>query len=143
MDLSIDYSFLAQIVLFAILWFGLKKLVFDPVLAVLDERRKRTVSAQAEAQRLVSAAEDARAEYDRSLQARRLQLAQETGAARNAAQRESQRALATARAAAQDEISKLRAQVSAQVDEARQSLAAQADAIAGQMLDRVARGRQA
>jgi F-type H+-transporting ATPase subunit b len=140
MDLSIDFSFLAQIVLFAILWFGLKKLVFDPVLVVLDERKKRTVSAQAEAERLVSAAEDARSEYDRSLHEMRLQLAQETGAARNAAQAESQRALAAARTAAQDEISKLRAQVAAQVDEARQGLAAQAEAVAVQMLDRVARG---
>jgi hypothetical protein len=34
----------------------------------------------------------------------------------------------------------LRAQVAAQVDEARQGLAAQAEAVAVQMLDRVARG---
>lgn len=140
MDLSIDFSFLAQIVLFAVLWFGLKQLVFDPVLAVLDERRQRTVAAQAEAERLVSAAEGARADYDRALQEMRVELAQESSAARNAAQEESQRALASARAVAQEEISLLRAQVSAQVDAARHGLAAQAEAIAGQMLDRVARG---
>jgi F-type H+-transporting ATPase subunit b len=143
MDLSIDLSFLAQLVLFCLLWFGLKRLVFDPVLEVLDERKRRTVAAQAEAERLVSAAELARAEYDRSLHEMRLEMAQETSAARNAAQEESQRALAKARAAAQDEISQLRSQVSAQVDEARRGLVAQAEAIAGQMLDRVARGGHA
>jgi F-type H+-transporting ATPase subunit b len=143
MDLSIDLSFLVQLILFGILWFGLKKLVFDPVLDVLDERRKRTVAAQEEAERLIRAAETARAEYEQSLHTKRIEMAQETSAARTAALEESQRALANARAAAQEEISRLRALVNAQVEDARRGLATQADAIAAQMLDQVARGGHA
>lgn len=138
MDLSLDSSFLIQIVLFVILWFGLKRLLFDPVFDVLDERRTRTVAAQEEAESLIAAAENARAEYEESLHRKRVEMAHETSAARTAAQEESQRALADARAAAQEEISRLREQVNAQVEQARRGLSAQAEAIAAQMLDRVA-----
>jgi len=138
MDLSIDISFLVQLILFAVLWFGLKRLVFDPVFEVLDERRARTVAAQEEAERLIATAENARVEYEQTLHRKRVEMAQETSAARTAAQEESQRALADARAGAQEEISQLRAKVSAQVEEARHGLAAQAEAIAAEMLDRVA-----
>lgn len=137
MDLTPNYSFFIQIITFVVLWQGLKRLVFDPFLEVLDARDRRTVAAQADAERLLAAAEKTRQDYELSLQKMRLQMAQDAARARNAAQEEGQRALAAARAAANQEMMRLRAQVSSQVEAARSALSAQAATIAEQMIERV------
>ena len=137
MDLTPNSSFFIQIITFVILWQGLKRLVFDPFLAVLDARSARTVAAEADAERLRADVERSRADYEASLQKMRVTMAQESSAARNAAQEEGQRALATARAQANDEMSRLRSQVAAQISSARSTLGAQARSIAEEMLGRV------
>ena len=140
MDLTPNYSFFIQIITFVILWQGLKRLVFDPYLQLLDQRDRRTVTAQAEAEKLVAEAEKVRLDYEQSLQKMRVQMAQEAAAARNVAQEEGQRALAAARTSANEEMLRMRAQVAAQVEAARQSLSAQAASIAEEMLQRVTGG---
>lgn len=140
MDLTPNYSFFIQIITFIILWQGLKRLVFEPFLKVLDARDTRTVAAQADAVRLIAEAEKARQDYELSLHRMRVEMAREAAAARNAAQEEGQRALAAARASANEEMMRMRAQVSAQVEAARQTLSAQAASLAEQMLQRVIGG---
>ena len=140
MDLSPNYSFFIQIITFVILWQGLKRLVFDPFLKVLDARDERTVAAQADAERLLADVERARGEYEQSLHQMRVEMAQEASAARNAAQEEGQRALAAARASANEEMLRMREQVAAQIAAARTSLSAQAQSIAQEMLARVMEG---
>lgn len=137
MDLTPNYSFFIQIITFVILWQGLKRLVFDPFLALLDARNARTVAAQADAERLLVDVERSRADYEASLQQMRVAMAQESSAARNAAQEEGQRALGAARAQANEEMARLRSEVAAQVSAARSTLAAQALSIAEEMLARV------
>jgi F0F1-type ATP synthase membrane subunit b/b' len=44
-----DITFVIQIISFFVLWFGLKRLLFDPVLQVVDERKARTVGVREEA----------------------------------------------------------------------------------------------
>jgi F-type H+-transporting ATPase subunit b len=140
MDLTPNYSFFVQIITFVVLWQGLKRLVFDPFLRVLDARQERTVAAQADAERLLAEAEKARDEYGQKLRKMRAEMAAEATAARSAAQEEGQRALASARAAANEEMVRMRAQVAAQIQAARANLAAQADSIAQEMLGRVMGG---
>jgi F-type H+-transporting ATPase subunit b len=143
LDLTPNYSFFIQLITFVVLWQGLKRLVFEPFLRVLDEREKRTVAAKAEAERLLVEVERTRSEYEQSLHRLRVEMAQEAASARNAAQEEGQRALAAARAAANEEMMRMRTQVAAQVDAARSSLATQAEAIAQEMLARVVNGKAA
>src|SRR5262249_23708046 len=95
------------------------------------------VAAQADAERLLADVERKRVEYDESLQKMRATMAQEAAAARNAAQEEGQRALATARAEANAEMGRLRADVAAQIAAARSTVAGAARSIAEEMLARV------
>ncbi len=139
MDLTLDYSFAIQLATFIILWIGLKRLLFDPVLQVLDERAKRTVAAQAEAERMIASADAAREAYERSIHELRVEMAHEAATARAAAQDEYQRTLAEARAAATEELVAMRAAVAAQVETARRQLAEHADTVAAEMLERVTR----
>ena len=137
MDLTLNYSFAIQIATFIVLFIGLKRLLFDPVLQVLEARERRTTTAQAEAAQMIASAEATRQAYKQAVHDLRVEIAQEAAVARAAAQAQYQRALGEARAAATEEMVAMRAAVAAQVEAARRSLAAQADAVATEMLDRV------
>lgn len=140
MQLVPDYTLVIQIIAFVVLWVGLKRLVFEPMMDALDARNDRTVAVRAEAERLLAAAQEAQHDYEKSLHDLRVRMAQEAARARSAAQEEGARALAEAREAANEELRKMRAQVAAQIEDARRSLTAQADEIAREMLGRVTAG---
>src|SRR5574340_1088594 len=77
-----NITFAIQIAAFFILWWGLKRLLFDPVMHVLEAREARTTGLRAEAAGLRTAAERAASEYDRRMHDIRLQLATEAEEAR-------------------------------------------------------------
>jgi F0F1-type ATP synthase membrane subunit b/b' len=140
MQLTPDFSIFIQIAIFVVVWLGLKQLAFAPVQRVLAERDRRTVQAQHEAEAMIASAHADRARYDDAVHARRLAMAQEAEAARRTAIEESNTAIAAARAAIAQELAAQRAAVAAQLERARRALGAEADAIAAEMLQRVAGG---
>ena len=133
-----DITFVVQIISFAVLWFGLKRLLFDPMLQLLEERDRRTTGAREEAQRLSSTAELAAADYDRRVHDMRQTLLTEADAARSVMLNEEQRVLSEARAEAGTRLSQLRASLSRQAEGARPALTAEARQLASRMLERVA-----
>ena len=137
MQLQPDYSLFVQIVFFIVLWVGLKRLLFEPVLQILDARRERTVGALKRAAEVRLSAEAAREDCGRAVYEARQRLAREAEEARKTAQDEHGKVLASARAEAAAEIARFRASLAGQVDQARAALGVEAQAIAGQMLDRV------
>jgi hypothetical protein len=70
-----DISFVVQIVSFLVLWFGLKRLLFDPALHVLEERERRTVGARDAADGLRKAAEGSAADNEQRMKAIRVKFA--------------------------------------------------------------------
>jgi hypothetical protein len=70
-------------------------------------------------------------------------MAQEAGAARNAAQEEANRALTESREAANEDLRRMRADVQGQIETARRTLAAQADLLADEMVNTVTKGARA
>ena len=142
MNLIPDISLLYQVAIFVVVFFGLRKLMFQPMQRVLDERDRRTVHAQHEAEELIKAAHADRARYDEAVRERRQEMAREAEAARHAAIEESNRQIAEARAAIGRELAAHRAAIAAQVEQARRALAAEAESIAAEMLERVTQGRR-
>jgi len=133
-----DHTFLLQILLFAVLWFGLKRLLFDPMVRLLEERERRTTGARQEAQRITATAEDSGAEYERRLQEIRHALMGETTAAHDATLREEQRILNEARDHAGTQLTQLRDNLNRLAEAARPVLGAEADQLAGRMVERIA-----
>lgn len=140
MNLTPDISLLYQVAVFLVVLFGLRKLLFQPVQRVLEERDRRTVQGQHEAEELIKAAQADRARYEEAVRERRLEMAREAEAARHGAIEESNRQIAEARAAISREMAAHRAAVAAQVEQARRALATQAETIAAEMLERVTQG---
>jgi F-type H+-transporting ATPase subunit b len=132
-----DFSFVIQVISFLLLWWALKRLTFDPVLHVLEEREARTRGGLAEAERTRAEAEAAAEQYESSLREVRHAVLQQTDAARKAAEEEQRRRLDAARAEADAELSRLRSDIAAQVEQAKATLAREAHAIGTLMAERV------
>jgi F-type H+-transporting ATPase subunit b len=132
-----DFSFAIQIISFFVLWFGLKRLLFDPVLSVLEERESRTSGARREAAQIAAAAETSAAEYERRMHEVRLALASEADATRNAIQVEERRVLSDAREQANSQLAQLRERLAAQAQSARPAIASEARDLAVRILEGV------
>jgi F-type H+-transporting ATPase subunit b len=132
-----DFTFVIQLVSFFILWLGLKRLLFDPMLQVLEQRESRTSGARQAATEMNAAAQVSETEYDQRMHDVRVALAGEATAARNASQAEEQRVLSETRAQANTQLSQLRDSLRRQADEARAALTAEARDLASRIMERV------
>ena len=132
-----DFSFVIQIVSFFILWMGLKRLLFDPVLRVLEERESRTAGARKAAAEMTLAAELSAADYQRRMDAVRVTLSVEAQGARAATESEERKVLSAARDQASKQLAQLRDNLGQQTQAARSTLGTEARDLATQMLDRI------
>lgn len=133
-----DHTFLIQIVLFFVLWIGLKKLLFDPVMALLEAREARTTGAKAAAAQTRSATEMSAAEYEHKMQEARQQASRDAAVVRTATAAEEQRLLETAREEATRHLAVLRENLARQADAARPALDGEVQQLATRMVERIA-----
>jgi len=132
-----DFSFVIQIASFLVLWFGLKRLLFDPALHVLEERERRTVGERHAADGLRKAAELSAEDYERRMHEIRVKLAGDAEGSRTAIQTEERKIVSDAREQASAQLMQLREGLGRQASDARPALASEARTLAGQMLERV------
>ncbi len=135
--IQLDISFLFQIILFVLLWAGLKRLLFDPVVRVLDTREARTSGLSREAAALKAAADHGAAEYERRMQQARQELAAEIETLRIASEREERQVIAEAHHQASTRLLQLRETLAREAESARVPLGAEARALSLSMLERV------
>ncbi|HEX7407243.1 MAG TPA: ATP synthase F0 subunit B [Candidatus Binatia bacterium] len=136
MEFQLD-SFLIQIASFVILWLGLKRLLFDPALQVLEAREARTSGLAREAAEMKSAADRSAAEYEARMREIRHQLAVEAEAARVVTRTQERQVISVARDQVSHQLMQLRDTLSRQAEEARPALAAEARDLSARMLERV------
>jgi len=132
-----DISFIYQIVSFVILFAGLKHLIFDPTVRVIEERERRTAGAKHAAADLRGESDQKALEHEAKLQEVRLELTASTDSARAATEAEERRIVAEARTATTAELTELRERLTRQAEEARQTLSGEARHLAAQMFERV------
>jgi len=131
-----DISFVFQIVLFIVLWVGLKRLLFDPVLHVLETRDARTSGLNREATAMKASAEQSAAEYERRMAAARLQISAQAEAQRAAAHTEERQLTAAARQEASSRLMQLRETLAGEAEAARGAIAAEARDLSVRMFER-------
>ena len=132
-----DSSFLIQIALFFLLWLGLKRLLFDPVMRVLEARDARTTGMLRDAADLKSGAEHSAAEYDRRMRDIYQQLAAEAERARVAAETEERDLIGHAREQASTQLQQARESLGLQAASAHALLASEAQELSARMIERV------
>ena len=132
-----DITFVIQIVSFFVLWFGLKRLLFDPVVQVIDARQARTVGVREEAAQLRASAAQTEAEFDNQMSAVREELGTQADGASHATDNEERQILAAARDQAAARLKEQRDQVRAQAEAASAELTGESAALAGLIVRKV------
>jgi len=132
-----DISFVVQIISFLVLWFGLKRLLFDPAMHVLEERERRTTGERHTADNLRKDADAAGADYERRMREMRVTLAAEAEATFKAIESEERAIVSDARTEAGTQLMQLRERLTRQANDARPALATEAQALSATMLERV------
>jgi F-type H+-transporting ATPase subunit b len=127
--------------LFVALYLFLKKVLFEPMERVLEERRKRTEGTVEDSQAILAQIEEKLRGYDRSVNEARAVIFQEQEANRKRLATEQAAMLEVARTKASERVAAARAELSAEVASSKQTLAAEADRIASEIANVVLTGR--
>jgi F-type H+-transporting ATPase subunit b len=137
-----DLSVLWVIFFVLLLTTLLDRLLFRPVLRVMEERARATRSARELAERSANEARLASAEFDRKTTEARAELYRQMDEMRRAATSERAEILSRTRAEAESEIAAASAKLAAEADEARRRLDADAEALGAAVAERIL-GRRA
>jgi F-type H+-transporting ATPase subunit b len=118
------WTIVYQAILFVALYLILKQLVFDPFLANLDARHRRTRGALEEAAKLREEVAELQADYERQMNAIRREAAAAAEEIRRQAEKEEQQIVEAARHEAARSMAQAREAIAAQTQATRAALAA-------------------
>ncbi|MBW2241013.1 MAG: ATP synthase F0 subunit B [Deltaproteobacteria bacterium] len=128
---------LILLALFGVLIFPSNKLVFEPLIEVLDERGRRIQGARDRAQEIESEADRVFGEYEVAITAARKLAEQDRRGRMEDARREQSRVTAEARGDAEAEMQRARAGVAEALGQAREELRSQSEGLAREVAGRV------
>ncbi len=135
-----DWTFVFQIILFLVLWTFLRRLLFEPNLAVLKNREERNAGALKEASRVKAEAEAMDEQYRTRLTGIRAGAMQQVDTVYREAEEQARVLIESARADAASTMAGLRETLAQELAQARQSLTASVPAfsreIAAKLLGR-------
>lgn len=135
--ISLDYTFVVQVVAFLFLWFILAQLLFKPFLGLIEERERRTEGVKAEAASLGEEGERLRAEYENAIARARDEGNAVKEAVLNEARQKRERLLAQAREESLRHLETIREEIGKELDRGRRAAAREAEAIAREMAEKI------
>jgi F0F1-type ATP synthase membrane subunit b/b' len=131
------------ILFFILLTLYLKKVFFQPMAKLLEERRKQTEGVRELAQRAFEAADKKKSEFERALDLARAEINQENEALRRQWAEEQAQVIARVRAEAGEQIEAAKRQIVSEVETAKGELDAVAERLSGQIVESLSRRRAA
>ena len=131
--IDFDRTFLAQMIIFAVLIVLLDPLLFTPVLRVFQERERRTEGARDDARQMQEEAGELLQEYERALGRVRQAASEERERIRTETRRLEAEILEEATVAAAATVREGRRKIAAELDGMRKDLDAQAASVAREM----------
>lgn len=136
-SIDFDKTFVLQMIIFAGLILALKPLLFDPVLAVFEEREKRTDGAKAEARSMQEEAGELLRRYEKELEKVSQVAAQERDRARSETSKLEAEILGEARKVAARIVEEGRKKLESEISSARFDLGRQSEQVAREIAQRV------
>ena len=135
--ISLDISILYQVVLFVFLLLVLNKVLFQPYLALLDERESRTSGAQHDSADLEHEGARLRSQYEERLAQARSNAIAERERILQTARQEREKILGQARQEADRHLARVRQEIAAALQVERRLAATEAAAIAAEIASKV------
>lgn len=135
--ISLDWTLILQFVNFMVLLVILNKLLYRPLLGILEQRRATIDGSHEKAQSLQSEIEEKMARYQQQLNDAKADASLERGKVKQAAQVEETAILGEAQKRATVRLQAIKDQVAGEADEAGKTLKAEAESLAGQIATKV------
>jgi F-type H+-transporting ATPase subunit b len=135
-NIDLDLTFTLQVMAFALLIVVLKPLLFEPVLAIFEEREKRTDGARGDAREMQEQAGELLRRYETELQRVSATAAEERDRIRAETAQLETEILTEARTAATQIIDEGRRQIAAQVQQIKVELGRQSERLGQQIATR-------
>lgn len=132
-----DKRIFIQIALFALLIAPINKILFQPVMRVLEERREQIEGARARAETMQAEADGVLKDYETALRGAREQVEDERKIRVEAARDERIRLTGVARAGAEERVTTARSEVAGALEEARTQMKREAHELARDAASRV------
>ena len=132
-----DWTFLAQVVIFVIVWTCLRKLLFEPNLSVLLERQKRTTGATSEAATLNTEALTLDNQYKESLSAARAEARSRVEAIYKDAEDQAKSVVDAARKDAEQSFLAIRSTLGEEIEQTQNTLRRQVDEFAREISEKL------
>ena len=136
-DVDINWTFAAQLVLFVLLFLVLKPLLFDPMLRLFEERERRIEGAKNEAREMYKEADEKFAKYEAELVGVKREAGEERDKLRADGQRREQAILAKVRAETNALLEEGKAKIAKDGEGLRKELDATSQALAREIASRV------
>ncbi|MFL6353124.1 MAG: ATP synthase F0 subunit B [Bryobacteraceae bacterium] len=131
------------IIFFAFLTKYLKRVFFEPLARILDERKRATEGVRQLAQQAFAAADEKASEFQRALQLARAEIEQEHEALRRRWDDEQVETIQRARAEADQQILEAKQQIADEVERAQADLNAAVESLSDHIVSSVLRPRRA
>ena len=132
-----DWTFIAQIILFLVVWVCLRRLLFEPNLSVLKTREQRTAGALQEAVSVKAEAEAMDEQYKTRLASSRAEARQRVDAIYKDAEDQARSVVDVARKEAEQSISGMRETLSQDIQQTRQNLEEQVPQFAREISEKL------
>lgn len=129
------------LILVVLLHFYLKRVFFQPLSRVLQQRSELTEGARRIAEESLARAAEKAAEYERALRAARAEIYREQELSRQRLRQEHAEAVQRERAGTQAAIEEARRQLSADLEASKESLEAQSEVLAARIAEIILQGR--
>ncbi len=135
--INLNATLIIQLVNFLLLMFLLNRILFRPMLRILEERHQRTEGRRKQAEQIDAEAEAIWAQYTQRIQEAKAEADRIRSEIIRKAEAERQRLLADAAAESESRLNQIRAKIRAEADEARKALEAEARALAAGVAERL------
>jgi F-type H+-transporting ATPase subunit b len=135
--IAIDFSVVWQILLFLVLWLIVSKVLFQPYMALLEEREQKTIGADDSAYHLEHEAERLRGQYEEAIANATAAGNATKEAIVQQARQQREALLSSAREEAAGILDRVRQEVQIQLAQERELAIREADAVAHDMVSKI------
>ncbi|MCD6570656.1 MAG: F0F1 ATP synthase subunit B [Deltaproteobacteria bacterium] len=140
--IELNWTFLVQMVNFLVLMFVLNKILYKPILKILDERDDKIIGGQQRIKKLEEENQQMLQEYTDKIYTGRVEALEAKNSARKAAEAQANEIIVEARKKAEEMIAQVRLEMAQEVEKAKKDieteLGSMATSIAGRVLGREA-----
>ena len=132
---------LPTFVLVILLHWYLKKMLFQPVERVLEERRKKTLGAIEDSEASLAKVNEKLARYEQAISDARVSIYQEQEAARKSLADQQAEAVEAARVKSSERVAQVKSELAAEVSSAKAALASEANRLADEIAGVILAGK--